>query len=91
MMAARHRGGVILIALLLMASALGVVYAKHRSRGLFIELQGMQRDRDRMEVEWGRLQLELATLANPGYVERIAREKRDMRVPDPDEVRILWK
>jgi cell division protein FtsL len=90
-MTARHQGGVVLIALTLMISAMGVVYAKHRSRGLFIELQSLQRDRDRMEVEWGRLQLELATLANPGYVERIAREGRGMRVPDPDEVRILWK
>ncbi len=90
-MTARHQGSVVVIALVLMVSAMAVVYAKHRSRGLFIELQGLQRDRDRMEVEWGRLQLELATLANPGYVERIAREKRNMRVPDPDEVRILWK
>jgi len=90
-MMARQRTEIILLALVVMASALAVVYAKHHSRGLFVELQTMQRDRDRMEVEWGRLQLELATLANPGYVERIAREKRDMRVPDPDEVRILWK
>jgi len=90
-MMARHQGSVVLIALALMVSAMAVVYAKHRSRGLFIELQSLQRDRDRMEVEWGRLQLELATLANPGYVERIAREKRSMRVPDPGEVKILWK
>ncbi|MBI1194447.1 MAG: cell division protein FtsL [Gammaproteobacteria bacterium] len=88
---ARYRVGVILLALAVAASALGVVYTKHRARGLFIELQSMQRDRDHMEVEWGRLQLELATLANPGYVERIAHEDRGMRVPDPDEVRILWK
>lgn len=91
MTVSRHQIGIALLALMFTASALGVVYTKHRSRDLFIELQSLQRDRDHMEVEWGRLQLELATLANPGYVERIAREDRGMRVPDPDEVRILWK
>lgn len=91
MTAHRNQAGMVALALAVAASALGVVYTKHRARGLFIELQAMQRDRDHMEVEWGRLQLELATLANPGYVERIAREDRGMRVPDPDEVKILWK
>ncbi len=80
---------VLLIVAVLM-SALAVVYVKHLSRNEFIALQALRYERDRMNVEWGRLQLELSTLADPSRIERIARERLRMHRPKPAEVSVLW-
>jgi len=44
------RMGVLIGAVVL--SALAMVYAKHQSRKLFIELQTLQKSRDDMAIEW---------------------------------------
>lgn len=73
-----------MLAVAIMVSALGVVYAKHTSRKLFVELQRLEATRDAMNVEWGQLQLEQSTLTTHGQVELIARERMRMRIPDRD-------
>ncbi len=80
------RIAVALLALAVLASALGVVYSKHRNRQLYVQLQDLQQQRDAMEVEWGQLQLEQSTLATQGYIERVARKKLKMQIPDMDAV-----
>ena len=84
-------GRVLLLALIAagVTSALGVVYATHESRKLFIELQAQQKIRDDLDVEWGRLQLEQSTWATHGNVEVTAREKLGMRMPKPESVVIV--
>ena len=69
-----------------LVSGVGVVYSKHHSRQLFIELQALQLRRDDMEIEWGQLQLEQSTLATEVAVDNIARIRLDMIVPTPDAV-----
>lgn len=64
-----------------LASALSVVYSKHQSRTLFIELQALQTLRDEMSVEWGRLQLEQSTWAAHGRIENIAAQRLHMHLP----------
>lgn len=64
-----------------LASALGVVYSKHQTRKLFIELQALQTVRDELSVEWGRLQLEQSTWAAHGRIETIAVERLHMHLP----------
>jgi len=71
------------------SSALAVVYVRYQGRTEFIQLQALQRERDRMDAEWGRLQLELSTLADPGRIERIARRRLGMHRPVPSEVEVL--
>lgn len=85
-------GGLLLPVLMLavIASALGVVYAKHQSRKLFVALQGLEAERDEMNIEWGQLQLEQSTWATHGRVEEIAREQLKMTTPAPDTVVIVW-
>ena len=68
----------LLMLLLVVASALAVVYAKHSGRELFIELQALANERDALDVEWGQLQLEQSTLTTQGQVERDARDKLGM-------------
>jgi len=72
-----------------MASAIGGVYAKHESRKLFTELQRLNDDRDKMEVEWGQLQIEQSTWSTYARVERLAREDMKMRPPVAGEMKLL--
>jgi cell division protein FtsL len=71
------------------ATAISAAYAKHQSRKLFIELQGLQAERDAMNVEWGQLQLEQSTHTTHGKVENAARERLGMQIPGPQQVTIL--
>jgi cell division protein FtsL len=70
-------------------SAVGVVYAKHQSRKLFVELQALASEKDTMDVEWGQLQLEQSTLTTQGQVEQAARTRLGMTSPAPDTVVIV--
>ncbi|MDH4021743.1 MAG: cell division protein FtsL [Gammaproteobacteria bacterium] len=72
-------------------SALASVYAKHQSRKLFVEMQTLVAERDRLEMDWGRLQIEQSTQANHARVESIARERLSMRTPTPDDVRLVTR
>lgn len=77
------------LALAVIASGLGVVYAKYLSRKNFVELQTIRSERDRAEVRWDRLQLEESTLATYSRVAADARKQLDMRIPEPAEVTVL--
>ncbi|HEB99652.1 MAG TPA: cell division protein FtsL [Thiotrichales bacterium] len=79
--------GLLLLAVL--GSAIAVVYAKHRSRTLFIELQELRAERDRLDIEWGQLQLEQSTWANHGRIERLARERLGMSIPEHEDIVIV--
>ncbi len=79
--------GVLLVAVL--GSALGVVSSTHQSRKLFIELQALQAQCDKLDIEWGRLQLEQSTWATHGRVERLARERLDMHLPTTESAMIV--
>lgn len=80
-----------LLVLAVLVSALGVIYAKHENRKRFVQLQGLERARDAMEVEWGQLQLEQGTWATNSRVERVARKRLGMVMPDAESVVIIRK
>ncbi|MGB5439396.1 MAG: cell division protein FtsL [Gammaproteobacteria bacterium] len=73
-----HPLALLILVLAVITSSIGVVYAKHQSRKLFIELQSLANDRDNMDIEWGQLQLEQSTLTTQGQVESAARESLGM-------------
>lgn len=77
------------LAALVLFSALTVVYSKHQSRKLFVELQALEGMRDALNIEWGQLQLEQSTWAMPNRVERVARTRLQMDVPAPDQIVIV--
>jgi cell division protein FtsL len=86
------RGQVVTAALLLIAvagSAIGVVYTKYESRKLFVALQGLRAERDMIDIEWNRLQLELGAWANHARIEQAARDQLGMRVPRADEIVVV--
>jgi cell division protein FtsL len=73
----------------LLGAAIAVVWSKHEARSLFIELQRLHAERDRLDIEWGQLKLEQSAFAMHGRVEQTARVNLQMVVPRPDEVRIV--
>ena len=77
------------LVVLMMISAFGVIYAKHQSRKLFVELQALHKARDNMDIEWGQLQLEQSTLATHSRVEGTAGAKLGMVIPEANQVVIL--
>lgn len=78
-----------LMALLLFASSLGVVFSTHQARRQFVELQGLQQVRDELNTQWGRLQLEQSTWATHGRIEKIANNQLEMEIPSAGSVVIV--
>jgi cell division protein FtsL len=79
----------ILLLAAVMFSAIGVVYANHLSRTLFIELQTLRASRDSLNQDWGRLQLEQSTWATHARIEGIARKQLGMIQPNFDDVVVV--
>ncbi len=67
-------------------SALLVVYARHQSRVVFVQIQTLENERDALNEEWSRLQLEQSTQAMASRIEGLAREQLDMRSPKPEQL-----
>lgn len=84
-----NRIGMAVLWIALLGAAIAVVWSKHEARSLFIELQRLNAERDRLDIEWGQLKLEQSAFAMHGRVEQTARVNLQMVVPRPDEVRIV--
>ena len=84
-------GVLILVALLVvtLASAIGVVWTRHESRALFVNLTTLQNQRDELNIEYGKLELEQATYAEPRRIDDEARQKLGMVDPRPQDIRLL--
>jgi len=65
------------------ASAIYLVNVQYESRRLFTELDRAKSESRRLESEYERLQVEKRAQATPARVERLAREKLQMRQASP--------
>lgn len=82
----------VLLVILILAnvgSAIGVIYARHRHRVLFVELSRLEKARDELNVEFGRLQLEQATVAESNRIDQIARTRLGMKFPEAADVVVV--
>ncbi len=70
------------LSILVIGSAMSVVYVKHQSRVLFAELRKVQKQQDFQVIEWSRLQLQNSTLATYSHVESKARNSLKMKLPE---------
>ena len=82
---------VMVLALAVLISAVAVIEAKHESRKQFVALQALESERDRMNVEWGQLQLEQGTWATHNRIERIAYKQLNMVIPEMGSIVIVKK
>ncbi|SFR89992.1 cell division protein FtsL [Dyella sp. OK004] len=84
--------GVAFLLMLLAAvlvSAVGVVWTRHESRVLFVDLTRLQNQRDELNIEYGKLELEQATWAEPRRVDSEARQKLGMVNPKPQDIQLV--
>ena len=65
---------VFVFAVVCVLSAIALVYTKHASRKLFVELEELTHERDELNIEWGQLQIEQSTWATHARIERVAME-----------------
>tara|TARA_B110000003_G_scaffold236628_1_gene241380 strand:- start:1701 stop:1907 length:207 start_codon:yes stop_codon:yes gene_type:complete len=68
-----------------------LIFIKHESRELFIELEAHKKHRDQLNIEWNELKSEEIRLGNPARIEQQAIEALDMKKPAVDEMRIYKK
>jgi 16S rRNA (cytosine1402-N4)-methyltransferase len=78
-----------LLMLSVIATAVAVIEVKYLTRTEFGVLQQVRAERDGIDVEWGRLQIEEAALTSHTRIEDNARRKLDMYLPEGGEVRVV--
>lgn len=71
----------ITLLLFVLVSALAVVYITNLHRVTFSQLQYSEQIGHQLELQWGQLLLEQASLATPARVEELAAEKLHMILP----------
>lgn len=79
----------IFLVLVLIVCALGIVTSQHTARKLFMALENEKEIERKLDVEWGRLQLEQSTLIMHGRIEHVAREHLNMVVPAASSIQIV--
>ncbi len=72
-------------------SAVEVVIARHETRKLFVEIQSLEKIRDQLNEEWGRLQLEQSTWATDDRIEIFAQSELKMKTPDNKSIVLVAK
>ena len=87
--ASRTSLGGSLMALAIVASALGLIYSSHLCRELYAELQDLETSRWELEEDYSRLLLEQSTLASPHRVATTAHETLEMHEPELSPERVV--
>ncbi len=83
--------GLLLTVLVLanIATALLIVRDRHEHRQAFVALTRLEKARDTLNIEFGRLQLEQATWAESNRVDQVARVQLGMVFPRTDDTVVL--
>jgi cell division protein FtsL len=80
---------VFVFAVVCVMSAITLVYTKHESRKLFVELEGLTHQRDELNIEWGQLQIEQSTWAQHARIEQVATDDLSLVRPDAAEIFVI--
>ncbi|MBZ4184915.1 cell division protein FtsL [Thermomonas sp. RSS23] len=83
--------GLLLTVLVLanIATALLIVRNRHEHRQAFVALTRLEKARDTLNIEFGRLQLEQATWAESNRVDQVARVQLGMVFPRTEDTVVL--
>ena len=79
----------LMLAMLVLFSAVGVVFAKYESRKLFVQTETQRKQRDMLDLEWTGLQLEVSTLATNARIVDLAKRKLKMHLPEAQEIVVV--
>jgi cell division protein FtsL len=80
---------ILIILIAILGNALAVVYVINEYRSNFSQLQQLKSEHHQLQLQWGQLLLEQASLATPARVEAIALEKLHMNLPQDKQTFIL--
>jgi cell division protein FtsL len=81
--------GVLTLAACVVASGVWIVGVEHRSRELFIETEELNRELDRLQTDWGRLQIEQGTYATHSRIEALVRQRLQLTVPGDNQLVVV--
>ena len=70
-------------------AAIGVVHARHQHRQLFVELTRLVDERDELNIDFGRLQIEQATWAEANRIDQVARARLCMKFPEAGDIVVV--
>lgn len=70
-------------------AAIGVVHLRHQHRQLYVELTRLVEERDEINIDFGRLQIEQATWAEANRIDQVARTRLGMKFPEAGEVVVV--
>ena len=84
-----YRLSMVVLVVFLLITSIALVYVKHKSRTLFTELETLKSQQHRLDESWGRLMLEQSVLLSHGMVEKVARRKLRMQIPESKQVIVI--
>ena len=73
----------------LITLAISVVYAQHRARRLFVDLQKERDTADQLVIEWNQLQIDQGTLTSSKRIEDGAIRALQMQLPAASKTRLM--
>ena len=79
----------VVLILAAVASAIAVIYERYDHRHLFVQLSRLERERDELNIEFGRLQLEQATWAETSRIEQVATGQLGMKFPESADIVVM--
>ena len=80
---------VLVFAVVCVMSAMALIYTKHESRKLFVELEALTAERDELNIEWGQLQIEQSTWATHARIEKVATDDLSLVRPEATDIFVI--
>jgi len=80
---------IIFLSIVVFSNALAVVYVRQENREVFREVVSQEEQRDRLNSEWGQLQVEEATWTRYDFVELVAKRDLHMVAPSIADVMVV--
>ena len=80
---------VVVLDIVCVLSATALIYTKHESRKLFVELETLTHQRDDLNIEWGQLQIEQSTWATHARIEQVATDDLSLVRPTSAEIFVI--
>jgi cell division protein FtsL len=82
---------VLVFAIVCVTGAMALVYTKHESRKLFVELETLTDERDELNIEWGQLQIEQSTWSTHARIEQVATDDLSLVRPEATEIFVIQR
>lgn len=78
-----------LLVFAVLGSGVAVVYARQEHRQAYVQLNRLLRERDEINIEFSRMQLEQATWAETNRIEQVATQRIGMVFPQAAELVVI--